>query len=280
MKQTCISVLVILFSIGVMAQDFQGVATYKTQRKFDVKLDSAQMGSDMHERMLIMLKTQFEKTYTLNFNKETSIYKEEEQLEAPEAQVMRMMVVTTGGSDVYYRNIKEGRYTSQSEVFGKVFLIKDRIQKLNWILGKETKKIGVYTCYKATMKQMVEVVESGISVNGDKNLNANTEETLEMKTIELVAWFTPQIPINSGPAKYHGLPGLILEVNDGQETIICSKIVLNPKNEVVIKEPVKGKEITQKKYEAVLEKKQQEEQDRYEHRREGDGHRVEVRIGG
>ena len=31
---------------------------------------------------------------------------------------------------------------------------------------------------------------------------------------------------------YQGLPGLILEVNDGELTIICSKIVLNPEDKV------------------------------------------------
>ena len=33
------------------------------------------------------------------------------------------------------------------------------------------------------------------------------------KTIEVTAWYTPEIPINQGPADYWGLPGLILEVN-------------------------------------------------------------------
>ena len=50
-----------------------------------------------------------------------------------------------------------------------------------------------------------------------------------MKEITISAWYTPQIPVSAGPGNYHGLPGLILEVNDGSETVICSKIVINPK---------------------------------------------------
>ena len=55
-----------------------------------------------------------------------------------------------------------------------------------------------------------------------------------METITITVWYTPQIPVNTGPGNYQGLPGLILEVNDGTETVICSKIVLNPKDEVNI----------------------------------------------
>ena len=63
---------------SVMAQDFQGVATYKSKRKMDIKMDSTQMDGDMQKQMMEMLTKQFEKTYKLTFNKEESLYKEEE----------------------------------------------------------------------------------------------------------------------------------------------------------------------------------------------------------
>ncbi|WP_299547076.1 GLPGLI family protein [Seonamhaeicola sp.] len=269
------------FFISATAQDFQGVATYKTKRKLDVQLDSTQMNSEMHQRMIAMLKKQFEKTYLLTFNKEASVYKEDEALEAPQTGGMRMVVMTAGGSDILYKNIKENRYVSQSEVLGKIFLVKDQLEKQDWTLKKDTKFIGDYTCHKATMKRMVPVVESGISINGDRDLNDLNDEAPEMKEVTVTAWYTMQIPVNSGPARYHGLPGLILEVNNGEETIVCSKIVLNPKEKVAVKEPTKGKEINQKDFEAVVEKKMQEQAEKYEHRRGDDGgHRMEIRIGG
>ena len=55
---------------AINAQDFQGVATYKTQRKVDIKMDSTQMNSDMQSKMMEMMKKQFEKTYNLTFNRE------------------------------------------------------------------------------------------------------------------------------------------------------------------------------------------------------------------
>jgi GLPGLI family protein len=270
------ALLLAFITTASMAQDFQGVATYKSHRKVELKLDSTQMGGEMYERMMASLKRQFEKEYKLTFNKEESLYKEEEQLEAPQPQGMVVMVGISGGSDVLYKNNKEKRYSNQNESFSKLFLIQDELEEHQWELGSETKNIGEYTCYKATMKREVEVRESGVSINGDKEFSD------EVKTREVIttAWYTPEIPINAGPGNYHGLPGLILEVNDGSETLICSKIVLNPQDKVKIVEPTKGKKINQAEYDEIMEKKAKEMRERYRHNRDSDGHSVEIRIGG
>jgi len=273
-----VTVLILAITTNVMAQDFQGIATYKSQRKFDIKLDSTQMNTEMQERMMAMMKKQFEKTHILTFNKEESIFKEDEQLEAPQRQGMVMVMVETGGSDVMYKNTKEKRYTNQNESFSKLFLIEDKLEEINWELGSETKNIGDYTCYKATFKREIEVRQSGISINGDKDLDEDAEP--EIKEITVTAWYAPEIPVSAGPSEYHGLPGLILEVTDGTTTMLCSKVVLNPEKTVAIKEPTKGKKITQEKYDAMMEKKMQEMNERMRNNRErGEGHNVEIRIG-
>ena len=274
-----LAIIITSIAMNLSAQDFQGEATYKTKRKIDVQLDSTQMNSEMHQRMLEMLKKQFEKTYILTFNKEESMYKEDEALNSPQpgGGNMQFVMVNTAGSDLLYKNTKEKRFTNQNEVFGKVFLIKDELQSLDWKLEKETKNIGEYTCFKATTTREEEVVESGISVNGDKEFEENEEP--EMREVTITAWYTPQIPINNGPANYYGLPGLILEVNDGSETIVCSKIVINPEDKKEISEPNKGKEVTQEEFEAIIEKKMQEMEER-RGRPDRDSQTVEIRIGG
>jgi GLPGLI family protein len=78
------------------------------------------------------------------------------------------------------------------------------------------------------------------------------------KEVVITAWYTPEIPINQGPENYWGLPGLILEVNDGRTTILCSKIVLNVKEKTIIKAPAKGKVVSQKEYDETVIKKMEE----------------------
>ena len=74
----------------------------------------------------------------------------------------------------------------------------------------------------------------------------------------ITAWYCPEIPINQGPENYWGLPGLILEVNDGKTVMLCTKIVMNSKEKVAIKAVGKGKQVTQKEYDEIVKKKMEE----------------------
>lgn len=282
---TIIRVLVLTLTAvftAVNAQEFQGVATYKTQRQVDIKLDSTKMNDEMQQKMLEMMKKQFQKTFTLNFNKEESTYKQEEELDKPNVgmggEFKFVSIGDGGGSDVLYKNTKEQRYAEQVDTFGKIFLVKDDIEKTDWELGSETKYIGEYQCYKATYTKMIEKPRVVYNSNDDEKIE---DKEPEMEERIVTAWYTPQIPINNGPDNYQGLPGLILEVHDGKLTIVCSKIVLNPKDKVEIKEPEKGKEVNREKYEEIMDKKSKEMMERFRPRKGRDnGETIEIRIGG
>lgn len=60
-----------------------------------------------------------------------------------------------------------------------------------------------------------------------------------------------------------GFAGLILEVNDGTTTILCSKIVMNTKDKVEIKPATKGKQVTQAEYDEIVKKKMEEMKEMY-----------------
>lgn len=266
------------------AQEFQGIATYKTMRNIDIKIDSSKMNTEMHAKMMEMMKKQFQKTYTLNFNKEASIYKEDVSLDKPQTAMggdfQVVMVGNGGGMDVLYKNTKTNRYSDQKDTMGKIFLVKDTIENIEWNLESETKYIGEYPCYKATFTKQVEVRNMSFSSADSETTNDDKEEEPEMEERIVTAWYTPQIPVSNGPAKYQGLPGLILEVHDGKLTIICSKIVLNPEDIVEIKEPEKGKEVSEKEYDEIMEKKTKEMMERFAPRKGRSGEAIEIRIGG
>ena len=160
---------------------------------------------------------------------------------------------------------------------GKIFLVKDNIEPIDWKLEKETKFIGQYQCFKATYTKMVPKPMTFDSAS-DVVLDDKEPEMIER---EVTAWYTPQVPVNSGPVMYQGLPGLILEIHDGKLNIVCSKIILNPEDEVSIKEPMKGKEVNQEDYNKIREKKQKEMLEQFSRKPGRDsGESYQIRIGG
>jgi GLPGLI family protein len=223
----------------------------------------------------------FEKTFVLNFDKSASIYKEEEKLDAPgQGGGGRMMASFMGGGGTYFKNVKEKQYTVDKEVFGKEFLIKDSLPNLKWVLSDESKKIGDYTCFKATAVKEASKTDfrnfrrkkeepKKETVEGKADEKADGEKKEEKKTnffaeidmpkeVTVTAWYCPEIPVNQGPDEYWGLPGLIMEVNDGKTVIMCSKLVLNVKEKIEIKAPTGGDKVTQKEYDDIMIKKMKE----------------------
>ena len=262
--------ITLLFMTHAIAQDFHGSATYKSHRKFDLKMDDKEKDTEMHKQIQEQLRMQFQQEYTLTFTKDESIYKKNEKLNKPNPMANSGVIVTVSeGSDVYYKNIKEGRYTNQSESFGKLFLIKDKLEKRDWQLGSETKNIGEYTCFKATHTEEIE----------EQTLNEEGEHVKEKKDRTVTAWYTPQIPINNGPQNFSGLPGLILEINDGKLTLVCTKIVMNPKEKVSINEPSKGKKVNQAEFDDIMDKKSKEMMERFRSSH-GDGESRTIKIRG
>lgn len=274
-----------LFSLAAFAQaDFQGMAVYETKTstsEFKSRMEgNKNITPDMQKMIEERMKKMFEKTFILNFDKSASIYKEEEKLEAPnQGGGMRMMSSMMGGGGTYYKNVKEKTYTVDKEFMGKEFLVKDSLPKLDWKMESETRIIGGYNCFKATAviaasksdfrnfrlknekkeSEKKDADRKSEEKKEDKGTNTNFLDGIELpKEITITAWYTPEIPVNQGPESYWGLPGLILEVNDGKTVILCSKIVLNSKDKVEIKAPKNGKVISQKGYDETVTEKMKE----------------------
>jgi GLPGLI family protein len=285
MKKIFLAVLSLTTFMATAQKDFQGMAVYESKtstsefaKNFDGNKD---MTPEMKNQIMERMKKMFEKTFVLNFDKSASIYKEEEKLDAPgQGGGGRMMASFMGGGGTYFKNVKEKQYTVDKEVFGKEFLIKDSLPNLKWVLSDESKKIGDYTCFKATAVKEASKTDfrnfrrkkeepKKDTEEGKTDEKATEEKKEEKKTnffaeidmpkeVTVTAWYCPEIPVNQGPDEYWGLPGLIMEVNDGKTIIMCSKLVLNVKEKIEIKAPTGGDKVSQKEYDDIMIKKMKE----------------------
>ena len=161
----------VLSSIGLRAQEFQGMAVYESKTStadFKTRMEgNKNITPEMMKNIEDRMKKMFEKTFILNFDKSASIYKEEEKLDAPGQDGgggMRMMASMTGGGGTYYKNVKDKSYTVDKEFMGKEFLVKDTLTNLKWKMEGETRVIGGYNCYKATavrplVKPILEILD-------------------------------------------------------------------------------------------------------------------------
>lgn len=264
----------------LVAQGFQGKAYYQSKTTIDIKMEDDHMSDEQMKMMQEMLKKQFEKSFVLTFNKETSIYKEEEQLDKPTAGSSGMQMVFIGGSSAnekLYKNTKTKTYAREQNLFGKPFLVKDELKPQDWKLEDESKMIGKYLCFKATAVRKVEKMEFASKHKNDKKANEVTKEKEEQT---ITAWYTSDIPVSHGPDNFWGLPGLIMELNVDKTQYVCNKIVMNSKDKIEIKEPTKGKVITSEKFNELMEKKMKEMDMNRGREGRGDGHSISIQVGG
>ncbi len=291
----CVTLLFISLFAGTMyAQEIKGVVTYQTKTTMDMSRfsrDGQQMSEQRKKQIMERMKNFLEKEFTLTFTNNESFYKEEEKLATPGQGGGGGRFgggFTQGG---IYKNIDQNAYAQENNMFGKVFLIKDTINNLEWELVKESKMIGQYPVFKAVATRNIEqnlFSRLGRRGRGNQRENekksdsldtASTEDKVaekpEPKTETIIAWYTPMIPANHGPGEFGGLPGLILELNTSNTTILCTKVVLNPKEEIAIEVPEKGKEVTKAEYQKIVDEKAQEMSERYggQNRRGGGGGR-------
>ena len=275
-KVSIVAALFFLTSTVTSAQDFQGKAYYFSKTPMNLGAWGARLSEQQKKQIEDRLKNRLEKTYILTFNKEESIYKEDDKLDA-----------ISGATDTWgnnfspgplYKNVKTNTFVQDQEFYGKQFLVKEELQPLEWKIGTETKQIGNYTCFKATCKRTDfdvswwnfswdrlrnNYVENKSDSIKTADISSLKSEPLneEIDVVEIEAWYTPMIPVSQGPDDYWGLPGLILEISVNNTTLLCSKIVMNPEEKTDIEAPDKGKEVTKKEYQEIISVKMQEMRD-------------------
>ncbi|MEK9613448.1 MAG: GLPGLI family protein [Flavobacteriaceae bacterium] len=237
-------------------ENFQGKAYYFSKSKMDLGRWGSRMSEAEKKQIQSRLKNRLEKTYILSFNKEESLFIEEEKVDAMSGATDSWGSNFARGKQ--YKNILENKLVQAQEFYGKRFLVKDQLQEIQWNMGSESKQIGEYICFKATaLIPTDELSWYNFSWNDLAKKTTDSEDP-EIKLTQVEAWYTLQIPLKHGPAEFWGLPGLILEVSAGNTTMLCSQVVINPKEKIEIVAPDKGKEITKIDYRNTIQSKMME----------------------
>ncbi len=139
--------------------------------------------------------------------------------------LLNLAILYTGRGK-YYTNLQTGQQLTIKNNYGQDYNILGSIEKRPWELTKTTKKIGNFTCYKATYIKK-----------------------LPKRNYTVVAWYTPQIPLPFGPLDHGGnLPGLILELHLPMASYYAKSVTLNPKNQPQITWPTNIHTISKEKY--------------------------------
>ncbi len=215
----------------VNAQEIiSGKVTYEQIVQLEIKLE----GEAAH--MASMLPKERKSEKVLWFNEKASLY------ESNSTVINEDVMMNQGGANVtirmaepdnkVYTDLVSGFQTEQRDFMTRQFLIEDQ-PNLQWKITGNQKLILDYPCMEAT-----------------------TGEAEKMVT----AWFTPVIPVSSGPAIYGGLPGLILsiETNGGRNITTALKVEPGETEAGKILKPDKGRKVTRQEFDKIVEEKMKE----------------------
>ena len=217
---------IILFTThSVLSQVNSGIVTYSVKPLSLVDANTPPDKIAILESIYATREYKSETTeYQLNFNNTKSIFFKKNDVSSSDRVPSK------------YYIISDESFETKS-FFGQDFIVYNKLSDIPWVLHKEHKKIGKYTCFKAS--------HTTKSLSNFKN----------QKDINIIAWYCPEIPVLHGPKGFGALPGLILELAIDKDYVYTMKeIVFNPKESIVIDKPTKGKIVTEREYKEAFEK--------------------------
>jgi GLPGLI family protein len=148
--------------------------------------------------------------------------------------------------------INENNYFSPSESGETAQLYKDREKNFITVMDFDNSNFGASELYfyqEESIHIPWEIKEDTISVLGYLCTKANCDFGGRIYT----AWFTQDIPINEGPYKFYGLPGMILKIEDSEKLFQFEAIGLEKLEnaEIVIDENSRYLKCTKEEYSTI-----------------------------
>lgn len=251
MKKIVFLLLLTTVTITVMAQMKEGKISY--ERK--VNMHRFITDPEMRARIPEFRTDKFE----LLFNEQASLFRTVVDEDAPDPFANNGG--DRGGVRFNFRMPETSTYTDINNqmqyesraMFEKTFLVVDSLKQNKWKISDETKTIANHVCKKATT--MVAQAAQMRMRFGNGPRTAEDTVAPKPKEVELVVWYTEDIPVSVGPDNYAGLPGAILEVNtdNGANTITATEVGAKyPKKELV--QPTKGDKMNRAQFQDTMKK--------------------------
>lgn len=232
MKKTVLAILGMMIVMGTFSQtNNQGSVIYDEIMKIDIQIDN------MTPEMAEMIPTENRNTTILYFNEDASRYENYESKDDALIDDMSegggVQIMISQPDNIIYNDLKSGKSIEQTEFMTRVFLIESVNLSDDWKFTGNQKMILDFPCQEAVKNE------------GDDDVKV---------------WFTPAIPVSTGPGKYGRLPGLILaiEANNGDISIMANSVKFENINEDKLKKPKKGKKVTNEEFRTIVEEKSKE----------------------
>ncbi|MDD4644514.1 MAG: GLPGLI family protein [Bacteroidales bacterium] len=210
-----------------------GKVIYEEVIKLDIHLDgdAAQFAASLPKER--------KSAKTLLFNESASLYTNQKS-EAPAADEVAgeggaaVMIRMDEPDNKMYTDFTSKKQFEQKEFMTRMFLIEKELGISDWKFTGNERNILGYACQEAT-----------------RAINDSTQ---------VVAWYTPAVPIASGPGEYLNLPGLVLAVDldNGKRTIMATSIEPMEIGAKQLAKPKEGKKVTEAEYKSIVDEKMKE----------------------
>ncbi len=172
-----------------------GNAEYKVLYQLSFQPDSLNPDRILNEDMLLLI------------DKNKSMFISYNSYLANTGKSNQPVIINTGGSVIIdgssftpsffnykiYKNYPEGKITYTEFFPMDYYKYEEPLNAMNWEITGDRENIGIYSAQKA------------ITNYAGRNWEA---------------WFTSEVPVNDGPYKFNGLPGLILRIKDSRNHFV------------------------------------------------------------
>lgn len=163
--------------------------------------------------------------FLLRANQNSCFFSEVKGLNKEDKKYDMVKLAVNLSSDVFI-SIKDSLLIKKPSYDNDINLICD-FTLWSWEFLDESKEIEGFICYKSIGRKIIK--RDGMN-----------------KTVSVTAWYCPTVPFKFGPSEFHGLPGLIFEVNSGNIVYGLSSLKFN-NFELTIDKPT-GKNIKEEEY--------------------------------